>query len=109
MFYQYEPNVKAVITYLKQLNVKVNNATINETLQNHPDWPTLLCISDSLNKWNITNAAGKVDVNKIDELPTPFIAYTNNSETPLAIVTSVSDTMVSGYQSNYHKPVAEPK
>ena len=109
MFYQYEPNVKAVILYLKQLNVKVNNVTVNETLQNHPDWPTLLCISDSLNKWNIPNAAGKMDVSKIGELPTPFIAYINNSETPLAIVTSVSDTTVWGYQSNYDKPVAGPK
>lgn len=109
MFSQYEPNVNAAILYLKALKVKVNSATVNETLQNHPDWPTLLCISDSLNKWNIPNAAGKIDANKIDELPTPFVAYTNKREKPLAIVTSVSDTTVWGYQKNYHKPFAEPK
>lgn len=69
MFNQYEPNVKATIHFLKLLNVKVTNTTVNETLQNHPDWPSLLCISDSLNKWNVPNGAGKIDVSKIDELP----------------------------------------
>jgi len=53
MFAQYEPNVKATISFLKKLGVKVNDATVNETLQNHPDWPSMLCISDSLNKWSI--------------------------------------------------------
>ena len=72
MFSQFEPNVKATVVFLKLLNVKVNAVTVNEILQNHPDWPSLLCISDSLNKWNVPNEAGKIDVTNIDELPTPF-------------------------------------
>ena len=72
MFSQFEPNVKATIAFLKLLNVKVNASAVNETLQNHPDWPSLLCISDSLKKWNVPNGAGKIDVTNIDELPTPF-------------------------------------
>lgn len=55
----YEPNVKATIAFLRLLKVKVNKATINETLQSHPDWPGLLCISDALHKWSIPNGAGK--------------------------------------------------
>ena len=60
MFDQYVTNVKATIAFLKQCKVNVNNATVNETLQNHPDWPSMLWISDSLTKWNITNGAGKL-------------------------------------------------
>ena len=63
MFNQFEPNIKATISFLKRLGVKVNNATVNETLQNHPDWPSMLCVADSLNKWNIPNAAGKIESN----------------------------------------------
>lgn len=103
MFNQYEPNVKACITFLQLINVKVNNATVNETLQNHPDWPALLCITDSLNKWSIPNGAGKVDVNDIDQLPVPFIAYTYDREAPLAVVTQVSETTILVFHKNYNK------
>jgi hypothetical protein len=35
MLNQFEPNIKATITFLKLLSVKVNAASVNETLQNH--------------------------------------------------------------------------
>lgn len=73
-----EPNVKATILFLQLTKVKVNNATVNETLQNHPDYPSLLCVSDALNKWSIPNGAGKIEPEKINTLPTPFIAYTSD-------------------------------
>lgn len=73
MFIEYEPNVKAAILFLQLLRVKVNNKTVNETLQNHPDYPSLLCISDSLSKWNISNGAGKIEPDKINELPLPLL------------------------------------
>ncbi len=109
MFNQYEPNVKATIAFLRLLKVKVNNASVNETLQNHPDWPGLLCISDALHKWNIPNGAGKIDTNKIDELPVPFLAYTYDRESPLTIVTHFSGTAISSFQKNYPKSITENK
>ncbi len=94
MFIEYEPNVKATICFLQRLMVKVNNATVNETLQNHPDYSSLLCIGDSLNKWNIPNDAGKIESDKINELPTPFMAYVNNREHPLGIVTQTNNATI---------------
>lgn len=109
MLYPYEPNVKATIAFLKLLNVKVNNATVNETLQNHPDWPGLLCVSDSFNKWNIPNGAGKIEPNQIDQLPVPFMAYTNDREHPLSIVTQVAETTIQVYLKNYSKAITKSK
>lgn len=109
MFNRFEPNVKATIAYLKLLNVKVTDATVDETLQNHPDWPSLLCISDSLNKWNLPNAAGIIDVSEIDQLPTPFMAYISRIENPLEIVTQVLDNEVYIYSLNKNKSVVEDK
>ncbi len=109
MFNQYEPNVKATISFLQLLQIKVNHATVNETLQNHPDWPSMLCISDSLQQWNIANAAGKMDVGKIDELPTPFIAQTIDRENPLAIVKAVTDTTVQFYHKSFNKLILVAK
>ena len=109
MFNEYEPNVRAAIKFLNLLNVKVNNSTVNETLQNHPDWPSLLCISDSLNKWHIPNAAGKIDKNDIEQLPTPFIAYTNDRETPLYLITQITKAEIHSYQKNYSKQKTETR
>lgn len=109
MFNQFEPNVKATIAFLKLLKIKINNATVNETLQNHPNWPSLLCISDSLNKWNIPNGAGKIDPDQIEELPTPFIAYTKNREHPITIVTQKGDTFIQTYSNNYSKATVAHK
>ncbi len=97
MWTNYEPNVIATVAFLKLLNVKVNKATVDETLQSHPDWPSLLCISDSLHKWNVPNAAGRIDlrgeaeVNSLNDLPLPFIAHINDREYPLAIVTGIEN------------------
>ncbi len=94
MIWNYEPNVKGTISFLQLLQVKVNNSTVNDTLQSHPDWPSLLSISDSLKKWNIPNAAGRIEKNEIDQLPVPFIAYTHDREYPLAIITDIKDGVV---------------
>ena len=109
MFNQYEPTVKATIEFLDLLKVKVNSTTVNETLQNHPDWPSILCITDSLQKWNLPSAVGKIDTDKIDELPYPFLAYTNHAETPLTIVTNITDSTVQFYQKGYKKLITEAK
>lgn len=73
MFYQ---NVKATTLFLRLVKVKVNNATVYETLNNHLDWPSLLCASDSLNKWNIPNDGGK-----IDQLSISFRVYIQTKQT----------------------------
>jgi uncharacterized membrane protein len=99
----YQTPVKATIKFLSLLKVKVNAGIINETLQNHPDWPSLLCISDALNSWNVPNAAGKIAWTEIDQLPVPFMAYMYNQEHPIAIVTNVNEQTVEAYQHTFGK------
>lgn len=106
---QHHANVQAVICFLRLLKVNVNNTTVDETLQNHPDWPTFLSLSDSLTKWNIPNGVGKTDGTEIDQIPTPFIAHTNNQEAPLAIVTTVTDNTIVYYLKNPNKTNTESR
>jgi thiol-disulfide isomerase/thioredoxin len=109
MWLSYSPEVKAVIRFLELLNVSVSRSTINEALQNHPDWPSLLCVSDSLHQWQVPNAAAKMEPYKIDELPTPFIAYLPNSTTPLTIVVEVNSDKVACYTGSYDKTIAQAR
>jgi len=73
--YQYEQPVNAVIELLVQLKVKVTHTTVDATLQNHPDYPSLLSLSDSLNTWNVNNAAFKIAPDQLNTLPVPFLAF----------------------------------
>lgn len=76
---QYENPVQATAALLKELKVKVNASAVNEALQNHPDYPSMLSISDGLKTWKIENMAVKVEKEKLDELPFPFIAHTKEN------------------------------
>jgi thiol-disulfide isomerase/thioredoxin len=109
MLARYEPSVKATISFLRLLEVKVNNASVNETLQNHPDWPSLLCISDSLQKWNIPNAAGRIRKEDIENLPLPFMACTTNMENPIALVTQLTQTHIHYYSQEKGKSIVIEK
>ncbi len=75
----FEYPVNTTIALLRQLKVSVTNTTVNETLLNHPDYPSLLSISDALKQWNIETAAIKITEDKLEEIPLPFMAYINSN------------------------------
>jgi hypothetical protein len=108
MFKKYDPTVEIVVQFLRLLNVKVNKMTADEVLQNHPDWPSLLCINDSLNKWNLPSGVGKIDPFEIDNMPTPFLATIGDNASPIVIAASVTDENVLVYSAN-SKPTLEKK
>ena len=62
-----------VAAFLKGLKVNVSIETINDTLQSHPDYPSFLSISDSLNNWKVENLVIQTSEEKLSEIPIPFI------------------------------------
>lgn len=109
MWFSYAPEIKAVIRFTELLKVKVTRSTISETLQSHPDWPSLLCISDSLNLWKVPNAGAKMNKEDIDQLPVPFLAYLPGQPAPITVVTEVANNTVTTYNDNFTRTVALPK
>jgi uncharacterized membrane protein/thiol-disulfide isomerase/thioredoxin len=93
-FQHFEPTVEVVIKYLDLLSIDVTKSSVDETLQNHPDWPTMLAISDSFKSWNIPNAALKISNEEFDSLEPPFLAYLKNSPSAVAIVTAMTTNSV---------------
>lgn len=87
--------VQVTTRFLRLLKVKVASSTVNETLQNHPDFPSLLCVSDALHKWNIPHGATRIcNKQQLDELPTPFLAGFNKSEIPFVVVKDIHEKKV---------------
>ncbi|WP_419701120.1 vitamin K epoxide reductase family protein [Mucilaginibacter sp. NFX135] len=58
---------------LDLLHVKVTTTTLTREIEEHPDYPSLLSISDVLNSHGVENMGIRVDPQKLEELPCPFI------------------------------------
>ncbi len=71
----YENPVTAVIQLLRQLKVNVTDGSVNEAILSHPDYPSILAVSDCLKQWLVENVAIRADKERIDEMPLPFIAF----------------------------------
>lgn len=60
---------------LQLLKVKANRSTIIANLQAHPDYPSLLSISDCLSSLNIDHMALQLNRKNYPLITTPFITY----------------------------------
>jgi uncharacterized membrane protein len=62
--------------YLAQrLSVKITSTTIQNDLQSHPDYPSLLAFSDVLKNYGVDNAALKLRPEDFFALDPPFVAH----------------------------------
>lgn len=84
-----------VACFLKQLEVKYTVNGINEALHNHPDYPSLLSISDVLKKsYKMEVAALSVTNEKLVDIPLPFITLLKETGKPFITVTAIQNGVV---------------
>src|SRR5260221_6683090 len=72
------PQITSLLTEL--LDVKISEGTIKKELEQHPDYPSLLSISDVLASYGIENLTVNVDHDKIVNAPMPFITQIKGSK-----------------------------
>lgn len=89
--------VQATILLFRQFKAQVSKTTISNVLQQHPNYPSILSISETLNYWNVENVILNTSVEKLKELPLPFITLLKGNENIFITVTQVSDSYVSYY------------
>jgi uncharacterized membrane protein len=86
--------VASTVNLISLLNVKVVTSSVKDIVLRNPNYPSLLAISESLDHWKINNEAYRVDKDKIDVLPTPFIAQLNDNVTSLVVVKATDNNSV---------------
>ncbi len=64
--------------YAQLLKVPLTNLTLQTTLEEHPDYPSLLSLSDAFDTFKIENAAIQIDAEQLETLPPPYIAHLKN-------------------------------
>lgn len=64
---------KAVSDFLHVLKVPVSGAYIKKLLRSHPDYPSLLSISDVLQRLGVYHVAHRVNREELNDVPYPFL------------------------------------
>ncbi|RKR82056.1 thioredoxin-like protein [Mucilaginibacter gracilis] len=92
------------IKLLKLLRKGVSYEDVINELEKHPDYPSLLTISDVLNWFQIDNAAYRVNAEELNSVPVPFIAHTNVND-DFVLVTKLGEdgVTISDHKSNKQK------
>ena len=74
-----------VCKWLQLSGIQISRSYFNEQLQSHPDYPSLLCITDALDGMGIDNAAVVIDKDKLQHVPCPFLAFNRVNKTVIII------------------------
>lgn len=91
--------VIALSTLLKEIKVKVTKQTIEKTLKNHPDFPSLAAMTTALDEWSVNNMAGSILVEEINEIPLPFIAFLQEDAGSFAVVRDFKNNIVEWFHT----------
>jgi len=83
-------NAEAAVTNLfKYLKVTINPDTVIDELEKHPDYPSMLAVSDVLTALNISNTAFRAEFDMLGELAAPFLVNLNTNGGEFAVVTKM--------------------
>lgn len=91
-FIKHEPCVETVRMLLNLLQVKVTVTTLQEDLLSHPDYPSLLSISDVLTTYGVENMSVRINLSKLRTLPQPSIVpirSANDLEDKFVVVANI--------------------
>jgi len=99
-------NVTSVLAkFADQLNFPIKIQKVYDELLIHPNYPSLLAISDVLENFGISNSAFYVDNEQLADVPCPFLAHTNINNDDFIIVNKIDGdrVWVSNEKWNKHK------
>jgi uncharacterized membrane protein len=81
--------------FCKKLEVQVTRTYLQQQLEEHPAYPSLLAINDVLTYYGIENIAGKIELKEILKVPCPFIAQVKIQRREyFTVVSATSDLSV---------------
>lgn len=74
--------------WLRKLGAVVSPRLLREKLQTHPDYPSLLSVTDVLDELHIDNVALQMDTGRLHEAPLPLLVH-NSSHAEFVIIENI--------------------
>lgn len=87
---------ETVYELFRLLDVKVTATSLEEQLENHPDYPSMLSISDVLSSFDVENVSLKASMEQLAEMPMPCIApiQVSKYDEKFTIIKFVADDII---------------
>lgn len=96
-------NVDAVAMRLLKLSgVSISAKELISELEIHPDYPSILSVSDVFNWFNVQNEVYHVEAADLAEVPLPFIAHTRGNEFVVVSDLTNNTVTVSDHEREHH-------
>lgn len=91
---------------IELLNIKISNTTLTKEIEEHPNYPSLLSISDILNNYGVENIGIKFDITKMASLPVPIVTQLEGLQSNLlffTVVKEIRENTIILYDPEKHK------
>lgn len=88
----FNPLVKLLSKILRSYDIPITHHTIEQTILTHPEYPSMQCVSDALDRWRVKHIVMKITLDKLKELDVPVIAHLKKGE--FVWVAEVTDSTV---------------
>lgn len=75
--------------FLELADVKISYTTLQQEVEDHPDYPSLLSISDIFSKYKVDNITANFDPRDLVKIPPPFITQIKGTENDIEYFTVV--------------------
>lgn len=86
---------------LKRLNIPFSTGYLKENVLSHPHFPSLLCVSDVLEKYKISQASVKLGKDRLNEVPLPSIVQVSvGGKEFFHTLTHISEETVTRYDEH---------
>lgn len=105
-FSQKENSIELTQVLLTKLGIKVTNKTLEEDLRYHPDFPSLLSISDTLNSYGIENLAVITNLEQIRKMGGYCVIPIKGKKSVreyYSIISTIDDKSITIYDPEEHE------
>ncbi len=82
---------QVVVDYLRHLGIPVSKEYCKKLIASHPDYPSLLGVSDTMQQLGIPCQIGRIDQEHLSKIDFPFLIHLENEAHGLVLVKSEND------------------
>lgn len=107
LFYPVRNCEEIALLLCKELHVPFTKKALTQAILFHPDYPSLLTVSDVMKDYGVENVSLRItEISKLAKLPQPFVAQVlgkEKREKLFALVYSITETKVTWYNPDRHR------